>query len=81
MPHHIHAVDVPVLVRGGRPLESSVARSADGSLSFLTEGISHPLDMVLRPFWEISHDRYTVYWDVVTEAQWKYRDAPSPDAQ
>jgi hypothetical protein len=74
-------VDVPILVRGDRALESSVVRAQDGALVFHTEGISHPLDMTLRPFWEISHDRYNVYWDVMTQSQWKYRDAPSPAGQ
>jgi len=71
-------VDVPVLVRGEQALESSLVRAADGSLVFHTAGLSHPVDMTLRPFWEISHDRYNVYWDVMTAAQWKFRDAPSP---
>jgi DUF1680 family protein len=74
-------IDVPPLVRGDRPLESSLVRSADGPLTFRTAGLSHPVDLALRPFWEISHDCYTVYWDVMTEAQWKYRDAPSPEAR
>jgi uncharacterized protein len=64
---------VPVLVRGPVPVASSVVRSADGSLVFHTAGIGRPGDVTLRPFWEISYDRYNVYWDVVTDAQWKLR--------
>jgi len=29
----------------------------------------------LVPFWQISYDRYTVYWDVITDAEWMYRTA------
>jgi hypothetical protein len=39
------------------------------------EGIGRPFDATLRPFWEISYDRYTVYWDVMTDAQYMYRTA------
>jgi len=70
-------VPVPTLVLGDTPLESAIVRSKDGALAFRTEGLDHPRDVTLRPFWEISHDRYTVYWDVMTAEQWRYRDAPS----
>ena len=72
------AVPVPVFLRGDAPVESSVIRSADGSLVFRTSGIGRPSDVTLRPFWEISYDRYSVYWDLVTETQW--RDASGPGA-
>jgi DUF1680 family protein len=58
---------VPVLVSRGAALESSVARSADRSLAFRTVGLGRPADVALRPFWEISYDRYNVYWDVTAE--------------
>jgi DUF1680 family protein len=73
--------EVPVLVRGNRPLEASLVRSQDGSLVFHTTGLSHPVDMTLRPFWEISHDRYNVYWEVMTQTQWTYRDLPASPGQ
>jgi uncharacterized protein len=64
-------VPVPVLVRGDGPPESSVVRFADGSLVFRTVGLGRPGDVTLRPFWEISYDRYNVYWDLLTSAQWR----------
>jgi DUF1680 family protein len=70
-------VAVPVLVRGKGPVASSVIRSPDGSLVFHTEGIGAPGDVTLRPFWEISYDRYNVYWDVVTRGEWSHRDHPA----
>jgi hypothetical protein len=63
------AVEVPVLVRGDLPVESSVARSADGSLVFHMAGLGLARDVTLRPFWEISYDRYNVYWDVLTRGE------------
>jgi uncharacterized protein len=74
-------VAVPVLVRNGTPVERTVVRSADGSLVFHTAGLGRPRDFTLRPFWEISYDRYNVYWDLLTEAQWKSRGAQAPAGQ
>jgi uncharacterized protein len=68
-------VAVPIIVRNDAPIASSVARSADGSLAFRTDGTGRPHDVTLVPFWEISYSRYNVYWDVVTDAQWMYRSA------
>jgi hypothetical protein len=33
--------------------------------------MGRPDDVTLRPFWEISYDRYNVYWDIITENQWR----------
>jgi DUF1680 family protein len=67
------AVAAPVIVRGNGPIEASIVRSKDGSLVFHTDGVGRPVDVVLLPFWEISYDRYNVYWDVTTDAQWLSR--------
>jgi hypothetical protein len=66
-------VAVPVIVRNDAPAASSIVRSADGSLRFHTDGVGRPNDVTLVPFWEISHERYNVYWDLLTDAQWMYR--------
>jgi DUF1680 family protein len=66
-------VEVPVLVRGNGPIEASVIRSADGSLEFHAEALGLPPNVPLRPFWEISYDRYSVYWDVLTRTEWDRR--------
>jgi hypothetical protein len=60
-------VPVPVLILGDGPAESALVRSPDGPLAFTTAGLDHPRDV----------DRYTVYWDVMTAEQWRYRDAPA----
>jgi len=69
------AVDVPVLVKGDAPIEETIVRTEGEPLEFHTDGSGRPGDVTLRPFWEISYDRYNVYWDVVTDAQWMYRSA------
>jgi len=65
----------PLLVRNDAPVAASVVRAEDGSLVFRTDGTGRPRDVTLVPFWEISYDRYTVYFDVITDAQWMYRSA------
>ncbi len=74
-------VDVPALVLGDAPAASAVVRPDRGALVFVTKGLDHPRDVTLRPFWEISYDRYNVYWQVTAADQWKYRDAPDVGRQ
>ena len=74
-------VAVPILVRGDAPIEASVVRSPAQGLEFRTVGIGRPADVTLRPFWEISYDCYTVYWDEMTDAQWMYRSAIAAQAR
>jgi DUF1680 family protein len=71
------AVAVPVLVRGERPLEACVVRSTGGSLVFHAPELGLPSEMALRPFWEISYDRYSVYWDVVPGRDRGARERPA----
>ncbi len=66
-------VEVPLLVRGDSPIEESVVRLPGPGLEFHTNDLGRPSDVTLRPFWEISYDRYNVYWEVLTDAQWMYR--------
>jgi DUF1680 family protein len=72
------ATPVPVLVLRDGPAESSVVRSRDGSLTFRTAGMGRPTDVTLLPFWEISFNRYNVYWDIVTENQWRGLGSQEP---
>ena len=73
------ACEVPLLVRGSAPVESCLTRLAGAPLEFRTVGLGKPADLNLLPFWEISYDRYNVYWRVLTEDQWKAREAqPAP---
>jgi len=71
-------VPVPILVLGDQPAESSIVRSPGEALQFVTSGLDHPRDITLRPFWEISYNRYNVYWNVMTDAQWSLRGISKP---
>jgi hypothetical protein len=66
---------VPVFVTGNRPLADWVKPVPDQPLTFRTEGAGRPNDVTLTPFYAMYHDRYSVYWDVFTEAGWKAHEA------
>ena len=66
---------LPILVKGDGPLAAGVVPLPGRELAFRTERLGRPADVRLVPFWQISYDRYTVYWDVITEAEWMYRTA------
>lgn len=45
---------------------------APGSpLTFQTKGLGQPRDVTLIPFYQLQHQRYSVYWNLTTSAQWQ----------
>jgi DUF1680 family protein len=44
-------------------------------LTFRTKGLAQPHDVTLVPFFRAADQRYTVYWKLVTPAQWAERNA------
>lgn len=34
-----------------------------GELRFHTVGVGRPADVLFKPFYEVHHERYTIYWD------------------
>jgi len=68
--------DVPVLVRpASGDLVNCIKRLPGKELAFQTVGIGKPADVTLRPFISIPYERYNIYWDVVSEQDWKARAA------
>ena len=70
---------VPVLVMDGRPLENWVKPVAGELLTFRTVNAGRPADVILRPFYRLHYQRYTVYWDVVTPEQWEKQQGSTKD--
>ena len=66
----LSAPTVPVLVCGGREVSEWVTPVADTPLTFETKGVGDPNDVILIPFYEAHHQRYTVYWDMFTPEAW-----------
>ena len=68
--------DVPVLVRPeSGSLIDRIKRLPGKELAFQTEGIGKPTDVTLRPFISIPYERYNIYWNVISEQDWKARAA------
>jgi hypothetical protein len=50
-------------------------------LTFRTKGIGKPQDVTLIPFYETHHERYSVYWKLMSEAAWKAQSAAATPAK
>jgi len=66
---------VPALVTEGRPLESWLKPVSGKSGVFQTSGVGRPRDVELMPLYRVAHQRYTVYWDLFTPAEWDAKKA------
>jgi uncharacterized protein len=65
---------VPVFVTEGKPLVERLQPVADKPLAFQTHEVGRPADVSLLPFYQVDHERYSVYWDLFTEAAWQQRE-------
>ena len=61
---------VPVLVTDSREPASWVRRTDGKALRFQTQNVGKPQDVSLIPLHEVHHQRYTVYWRLLTPAEW-----------
>ncbi|MFA0735858.1 MAG: hypothetical protein OGMRLDGQ_002358 [Candidatus Fervidibacter sp.] len=66
---------IPALVTHGRNPSEWIEIVSKRPLTFRTKGVGRPQDVTLVPFYAMHHRRYTVYWDLLTEEQWKQREA------
>lgn len=62
----------PALVTGGKDPAGWIASQPSGV--WQTVGVGRPVDLPLTPFYGVIDDRYTVYWDFLTEAEWTKRE-------
>jgi hypothetical protein len=61
---------VPVFVGDENSLLKHV-KTADGPLTFRTKNLGRPDDVTLIPFYKLNYERYSVYWNVISPADWK----------
>jgi uncharacterized protein len=66
---------VPMLVAESDSPSEWVKRIDPGKLRFRTQNVGRPHDVSLRPLHEMHHQRYTVYWRMLTQAQWEKEQA------
>ncbi|MCJ8007526.1 beta-L-arabinofuranosidase domain-containing protein [Lederbergia wuyishanensis] len=66
-------IDVPNLVADKNILNEWVRRVDEDSLTFETDAIGQPgnVKVKLIPFYELHHQRYTLYWNVLDEEAYK----------
>ena len=66
---------VPVLVTESRDPSEWVKRTDEKALRFRTRNVGKPRDVSLIPLYELHHQRYTVYWRLLTQADWAKEEA------
>ena len=62
---------VPLMVGDTNSLLASVVPVAGQPLTFKTSGVGQPFDVTLIPFYQVQHQRYSVYWNVLSPAAWQ----------
>ncbi|MDR0766700.1 MAG: glycoside hydrolase family 127 protein [Odoribacteraceae bacterium] len=62
---------VPVLVSEDKSIVPRLVAVNDHPQTFRSSGLGHPADVTLVPFYKVSDQYYTVYWDVFTPGGWQ----------
>jgi len=65
---------VPVFVSNPKTFLKKIRPTAQ-PLVFETKNLVQPNDVTLVPFYQADHERYTVYWKLLSEAAWKAQAA------
>jgi DUF1680 family protein len=58
------AVEIPVLACNPREILAKLKPERGAALTFRTDGIGRPRDVLLIPFYRVFDQRYTVYWKI-----------------
>ncbi|MBO1005128.1 glycoside hydrolase family 127 protein [Pseudogracilibacillus auburnensis] len=66
-------IDVPSLIADKNNIKEWIKRVDDNSLKFETDAVGQPgnVKMSLIPFYELHHQRYTIYWNMMDEETYK----------
>jgi hypothetical protein len=75
--NRLPSVVVPVFIGDVKDVLDRIkpGPAAAGPLNFQTLGLGQPQDVRLIPFYKASDQRYTVYWKVLSPAEWEQRKA------
>ncbi len=71
----VPAPPAPVFVCDAQKFLSHIKPVRGEPLAFRTSGIGRPSDVTLIPFYEMHRQRYSVYWTLLSEKDWKARQA------
>ena len=72
---------IPVLVGDVKAVTSKIAPVSGTRLHFATHGLGQPHEVTLIPFYQVVDQRYTVYWNVLSPADWEKRKADTAAAE
>ncbi len=64
---------IPVFIGDVASVPSKIAPVAGGRLHFASSGLAQPHEVSLVPLYQIVDQRYTVYWTVLSPAEWTTR--------
>jgi uncharacterized protein len=71
-------VPVPVFVAADGSLLKHI-QATRNPLTFRTRNLGRPQDVTLVPFYDVQHQRYNVYWQVLSKTEWKQQEARFKD--
>jgi len=63
--------NVPVFVAAERPVADWLKPAANIPGCFRTDGVGQPSDVDFVPFYRLHRRTYAIYWDLLTESEWK----------
>jgi DUF1680 family protein len=66
---------VPVLVAANQKSLLKHVHPTGEPLTFRTQNLGRPNDVTLIPFYKAQHERYSVYWNLLSETEWKAKSA------
>jgi hypothetical protein len=66
---------VPVLVTDAKSLLKHIQPVSGQPLTFRTKNLGKPDDVTLIPYYKLNAERYSIYWSVVSPADWKVNPA------
>ncbi|SDY94755.1 hypothetical protein SAMN05421736_104287 [Evansella caseinilytica] len=70
--NHHPGVDVPALVADKHSINEWLELRDEKKLVFVTDAVGQPgaKKITLLPFFHLHHERYTIYWDLLTEEEY-----------
>jgi hypothetical protein len=68
--NRVPAPGVPMFVDAADSFVRHIMPVSGKPLTFQTRGVGRPKDVMLIPFYQLHRQRYSVYWQSITEADW-----------
>ena len=78
---HLPVPTVPAFVSAPDSVLKKFRPVAGQPLTFRTHGLAQPQDVTLAPFYQVQRERYTVYWNLLSDAEWKTQSAARAAAE